>query len=649
MESKYDTVISNKRIYDYYKKNTGINIETMNLILLDFIEQLSTDMTTLLQNTFQGQIMAEVKDMKQQITSLQESLFTKIIKTNDEFIEKTKMVISISTNDNKEHITQLLNKNTDLFIERLNLIIPKGNDDINKKIQEQLSFVHKSLQVDIQQYLTKNDAPLNEFISSFDSKLSTIQQPLFSFITNQGQIITDVKDIKHSVSILQDSINNTLQENNRNFLDTTKLVISSINHENTEKITSLLNSNTENYIERIRTSLPVMHEEISKKIQEHLSMSQKTIQCDLQQYLITHSETNLQDFLLSFDSKLALIQQPLFNLIHSNQDHITTKLGSVKEDMALSKSTSDKLYTEMGEYLNKYKVSSQFKGACSEKDLERILIDMFPEDEIINTTGETASGDFILKRNNEDYIMFETKSYQTNVDTKETDKFMRDVSNKKLHSIMMSQYTGIVGKKPYTIEINDYGCILIYLHHVNFSQDKIKQAVYIIDNLSPKIKKITQEEIENGIIIDKDILNKINSEFILFLEKKEKLKDFLKEQHKSACVQIDGLDMPDLSKFLDEKSGMSKKMKMYCHCGYGCDNSKQLSNHKRSKHPNDKKQEEQVNIVVNMKHDIDEVLPEMNEFKNMNMAQLKEECKKRDLNVSKKKRDEIIQLLTKND
>ena len=48
-----------------------------------------------------------------------------------------------------------------------------------------------------------------------------------------------------------------------------------------------------------------------------------------------------------------------------------------------------------------------------------------------------------------------------------------------------------------------------------------------------------------------------------------------------------------------------------------------------------------------MKHDIDEVLPEMNEFNNMNMAQLKEECKRRDLNVSKKKRDEIIQLLIK--
>jgi len=24
---------------------------------------------------------------------------------------------------------------------------------------------------------------------------------------------------------------------------------------------------------------------------------------------------------------------------------------------------------------------------------------------------------------------------------------------------------------------------------------------------------------------------------------------------------------------------------MYCYCGYGCDNKKQLSNHQRTKHP----------------------------------------------------------------
>ena len=78
MESNFDTVISNKRIYDYYKKNPSVNIETMNLILLDFMEQLSTDMTSLLQNTFQGQVMTEMKELRQQIGTLQDSIFTRI-------------------------------------------------------------------------------------------------------------------------------------------------------------------------------------------------------------------------------------------------------------------------------------------------------------------------------------------------------------------------------------------------------------------------------------------------------------------------------------------------------------------------------------------------------------------------------------------
>lgn len=447
----YETVINNKRIYDYYKQNPSIQIETMNLILLDFMEQLSTDMTTVLQNTFQGQVMTEMKELRQQIGTLQETLFTRIHKTNEEFIEKTKLVFSVSSHENKEYLSQQLHKNTESFIDKLNLLIPKGNEEMNKKIQDQLTLVQKSLQLDIQNYLTKSDAPLSEFISIFDTKLSSIQQPIFS-------------------------------------------------------------------------------------------------------------------------------------LLQSNQEHLSTKIGTVKEEMALSKNTSDKLYTEMSEYLNRYKTSSQFKGACSEKNLEELLVELFSDDEIKNTTGTPHSGDFILRRNNEDYIMFETKSYQSNVDTREVDKFVKDCSTIRLHAVMMSQTTGIVGKKPYTIEVNEHGNIMVYLHHVNFSPDKIRQAVQIIDNMSPKVKLITAEEETNGVSIDKDILNRINNELIQFLERKDKLKDLLKEQCKSSCIQVDALDMPDLTVFLKDKYP-SKKHKMYCQCGYGCENKKQLSNHQRTKHP----------------------------------------------------------------
>jgi hypothetical protein len=67
-------------------------------------------------------------------------------------------------------------------------------------------------------------------------------------------------------------------------------------------------------------------------------------------------------------------------------------------------------------------------------------------------------------------------------------------------------------------------------------------------------------------------------------------------------------------------------MKMYCHCGYGCESKKQLSNHQRAKHPK--------NEVVNE-----------TDYTSMNVTQLKEECKKRNLNISGKKRDDLIELL----
>ena len=489
-EINHQIIINNKRIYDYYKLNSNISIETMNIILLDFMEKMSTDMTALMQNTFQGQLMTEVKDMKQQLTSLQESLFTKINKNNDEFIEKTKLVLSVSNHDTKENISQLLNKNTESYIERLTLLIPKNND------------------------------------------------------------------------------------------------------------------------------------ELGRKIQEHLSLSQKTIQIELQQYLLNRSDSNLQEFLSGFDSKLSSIQQPIITLLNSNQEHITTKISSVREDLTATNKTSERLYTEMSEYLNKFKSSSQFKGACSEKELQKLLSDMYPTDEIINTTGETASGDFIMKRDDEEYIMFENKLYEGNVDKREVDKFMRDCREKGLHSIMISQYSGIVGKTNYHIDITDKGVVLVYLHRVNYSREMIKLAVDIIDNLSPKLKNITKQELADGYVIKKDTLDKINLQMNSFILNKKKMSALIKEQQKNLLEQLDLFELPDLSIFLSDKY-LANVMDFCCGiCGEGFNSKSSLAGHKKA-------------------HDKENIT----DIHKMTMAQLKKECASKNIVITGKKKEDLVQLL----
>ena len=440
--------VNNKRLHDYYSKNSSVNFETMNLILLDFLENLTVDMTQLIQSSFNGQLLSEVKELKQQINTLHDSFTLKMSDNNKLFIETLKDKLMVSGTETNEKLFQMLNRNTDTYIDKISSLLPKSHDETNRKIQEHLSQVQKNIQTDIQQYLSnKTDTPLQDFISSFETKLSNLQSPIFS-------------------------------------------------------------------------------------------------------------------------------------LIHSNQENLSNKIGSVKDDLLFTKNTTEKVYSELNQHLNKYSISSQFKGMCAEIDLHQILTDTFPTYGVVNTTGQQGCGDFMIYKEDEKFIMIEMKNYKTNVDREEITKFLNDVSNVKTHAIMVSNYSGIVGKPDFHVEIDD-SCILVYLHNIQFSGDKIKMAVNLIENLSCKLKVIERQENDEGISIKKEVLDRINGELSQFLESKSKLCQIMKEQHKSNLSQIENMNFPDLSIFLQDKFVLKPK-KFACDC---CSNSydtkAQLSSHKK--------------------------------------------------------------------
>lgn len=448
----YTLSVNNKRLHDYYSKNSSVNFETMNLILLDFLENLTVDMTQLIQSSFNGQLLSEVKEIKQQINTLQDSFVLKMSDHNKIFIETLKDKLLVSGTETNEKLSQQLNRNTDMYIDKINALLPKSQDETNRKIQE------------------------------------------------------------------------------------------------------------------------------------HLSQVQKNIQTDIQQYLSNKTDTTLQDFISSFETKLSNLQSPIFSLINANQENLSNKIGSVKEDLLFTKNTTEKVYSELNQHLNKYTISSQFKGMCAEIDLHQILSDTFPTYGVVDTTGQQGCGDFMIYKDDEKYIMIEMKNYKTNVDREEITKFLNDVSNVKTHAIMVSNYSGIVGKPDFHVEIDD-SCILVYLHHLQFSGDKIKMAVNVIENLSCKLKVIERQENDEGISIKKEVLDRINGELSQFLESKSKLCQLMKEQHKTAITQIENMNFPDLSLFLQDKFVLKPK-KFACDC---CSNSydtkAQLSSHKKKHKP----------------------------------------------------------------
>ena len=132
----YKLSISNKRIWDFYNSNKNINFEAVNLIFLDLIEKINNDMSNTITSTINNEILSHVKDIKGNVGSITNSLIVKFHEINKEYIDNMKLIISSSSSENIEKLTGTLEKNTEMFVYKINQEIPKTHQDLNNKMKE---------------------------------------------------------------------------------------------------------------------------------------------------------------------------------------------------------------------------------------------------------------------------------------------------------------------------------------------------------------------------------------------------------------------------------------------------------------------------------------------------------------------------------
>lgn len=291
-----------------------------------------------------------------------------------------------------------------------------------------------------------------------------------------------------------------------------------------------------------------------------------------------NNENSLQGFISTFENKYNNMIQPLFTYITSSEERITQNLNNIKDSTSTSIVSQNKIFSELDEFLNKYKGSSN-KGKYGEQNLYSILNSVYSNAEIKNTSGMKASGDFIMKRNEKPSILFENKDYEHNINKDEIIKFIRDIDVQNMNGVFLSQYSGISLKQNFQIDIHK-GNVLVYIHNAEYSPDKIRLAVDIIDSLSVKIVELNIDENNN---ISKEMLDDINEEYQNFINQKELLITVLKDFQKKMTSQIDSLKLPALDKYLEPKYANVRQKGMMCNiCSNFFASSKQsLSAHQR--------------------------------------------------------------------
>jgi len=390
---------------------------------------------------------------------------------------------------------------------------------------------------------------------------TSINSQILAFMTDNRRqmelLKTNVSSIQENVSKMNSDIGNQIMiqfvNSKKEYIEDVKQIISNSSLTTHEKITSVVEKNNSYLIDK--TSL-ILSENIPKnqeQINRYIKDMYQSFKQELDYLTSTLSgEKSNQEFINKFESKFSFmlqsVQQPLYSFFTASEDRISKNITELKEASNASSISQSKMVGELSDFLGKYKKSGN-KGKFGEEKLCSILKDMFPSSDLVNTSGRTASGDFIMKRTDKPVILFETKEYENIVDKDEVAKFIRDVDIQNVNGIFMSQHSGISLKNNYQIDINK-GNILVYIQNCEYSDDKIRVAVDIIDSLSSKIEDLNMDD-ENSIT--KELLDEINKEYIDFVLQKENSLAMLREFQRKMTTQIESIKMPSLEKYLEPK------------------------------------------------------------------------------------------------
>ena len=282
---------------------------------------------------------------------------------------------------------------------------------------------------------------------------------------------------------------------------------------------------------------------------------------------------DIKDLEKRYIENIQTLECNILKNINTSENKIVSQLYEIKDE----NKTLTKIENELLNFLDKYKNSS-LKGQISENYIEQTLNELFKSSEIERTTGENKSGDFIIHRENNNPILIEIKNYTRNVPTEEVRKFRRDVSENKMSGIMISMNSGICKKNNFQIDITEDNNICVYIHNLNFDNDKIKIAVELIDNLHYKLS----QNINNGININISQLQEITKEYNNFLLKRNNIIISIKENNKKIIQSLENMELMNLNIFLSSKYNLSNNnLKcIYCNKFIGT-NSKSLSTHSR--------------------------------------------------------------------
>jgi len=213
---KKSITITDDTILSYYRDNPHIDIVTMNLMLIDILKSLSTNLTATVNSTINSKILSIVSDIDKNVSSFRNDIITsfneKLNQTRKEYVEDLKTQLTNNILSNNERLSSLIDRNADNILAKttsiINDIVPKSQDKNYLQIENCIKTFCSSIEQDTKKLLeTKNkDENSSKIIidnieSSFSKMVSSIQTPILHLVQSSEERTTGgIQKVKDEIS-----------------------------------------------------------------------------------------------------------------------------------------------------------------------------------------------------------------------------------------------------------------------------------------------------------------------------------------------------------------------------------------------------------------------------------------------------------------
>lgn len=213
---KKSITITDDTILSYYRDNPHVDIVTMNLMLIDILKSLSTNLTATVNSTINSKILSIVSDIDKNVSSFRNDIITsfneKLNQTRKEYVEDLKTQLTNNILSNNEKLSSLIDRNADNILAKttsiINDIVPKSQDKNYLQIENCIKTFCSSIEQDTKKLLeTKNkDENSSKIIidnieSSFSKMVSSIQTPILHLVQSSEERTTGgIQKVKDEIS-----------------------------------------------------------------------------------------------------------------------------------------------------------------------------------------------------------------------------------------------------------------------------------------------------------------------------------------------------------------------------------------------------------------------------------------------------------------